>query len=65
MEKKQGCISVEEMGRRLGVSRPIAYNVAHTEGFPVIRIGRRLLIIESQFEEWLARQASECNGHAV
>ena len=59
MDKKSGCFSVDELGRRLGVSRPIAYNVAHTEGFPAIRIGRRLLIIESRFEEWLAKQAGK------
>lgn len=56
MENKHGCISVEEMGRRLGVSRPVAYNVAHMSDFPAIRIGRRILIIEHQFEEWLAKQ---------
>ena len=59
MDKKSGCISVEELGRRLGVSRPIAYNVAHSVGFPALRIGRRLLIIENQFEEWLSNQADK------
>lgn len=46
--------TVEEMGQRLGVSRKTAYDLSRSEGFPVLRIGRRVLIPLKQLEEWIA-----------
>ena len=42
----RGTISVPEAGRRLGISRGHAYNLAAADQFPVrvIRAGRRLLV---------------------
>ncbi len=54
------CISVEEMGKRLGIGRVSAYDLAHSEGFPVFRVGasrRKLLVSVRGLEEWVARQA--------
>ena len=36
--------NVNELVELLGVSRPIAYDLVHSKGFPVINIGRRILI---------------------
>lgn len=47
-------IPVWEMGKRLGVSRKTAYELSRSEGFPVLRIGRRVLIPVKQLEEWVA-----------
>lgn len=43
-------ISVEEAGRRLGVSRNSAYEAAKRGEIPTIRIGRLLLVPEIAFE---------------
>lgn len=54
------CITVEEMGKRLGIGRVSAYDLAHSEGFPAFRVGasgRKLLISVKGLEEWVARQA--------
>ena len=51
------CISPDELGRQLGISRPTAYNLAHTEGFPAFRVGTRILIPLAQLEEWLGEQS--------
>ena len=47
------CLAVEDLCDLLQVSRPTAYNLVHTEGFPVIRLGRRLLIPRAGLERWL------------
>lgn len=52
-------ISVDELAATLGVSRPKAYELVNTEGFPIIRVGRRIRIPVSAFQHWLEVQASE------
>ena len=46
-------ISVAEMAKALGVSNPVAYAIVHTDGFPAMRIGRRIRIPVSAFEAWM------------
>ncbi|MFY9292613.1 MAG: helix-turn-helix domain-containing protein [Methylorubrum rhodinum] len=46
-------ISVEEAGRRLGVSRNTAYEAAGRGEIPTIRIGRRMLVPLAAFERLL------------
>lgn len=47
-------MSVRDVMRELGVSRPMAYRLTAQPGFPVIRAGKRLLIPRRAFEQWLA-----------
>ena len=37
-------LSVEDAGKRLGLSRPSAYQAVKRGELPVIRIGRRILV---------------------
>ena len=37
-------MTVKEIGLHLGISTGTAYELVKTEGFPVIRIGRKLLV---------------------
>lgn len=46
-------ISVKELAAQLGISLPKAYELVKTTGFPVIRIGTRILIPVDAFKEWL------------
>lgn len=46
-------ISVEEAGRLLGISRASAYAGAQAGIFPVIRLGRRVLVPRARFLAWL------------
>lgn len=52
-------LTVEEAGKMLGVSRPTAYQLSRSEGFPAIRIGRRVLVPVQQLKEWIAQQTQE------
>lgn len=52
---KELCITVEEMGARLGIGRSLAYELARSSEFPTVRIGRKMLISVSGLERWLDR----------
>lgn len=46
-------MSVQELSAQMGISLPKAYELTKTPGFPVIRIGTRILIPVDAFREWL------------
>ena len=51
-------ISVEEMANMLGISRPVAYELTHREGFPVVRVSERRVIIPlDSLKRWLEKEA--------
>lgn len=55
--------SVDEMAAAVGVSRPKAYELANSEGFPIVRVGRRIRIPVAALENWLLEQAqSKASG---
>jgi excisionase family DNA binding protein len=41
----------------LGLSKPKKYELAHTQGFPVVRFGRVLRVPREAFLRWLEQQA--------
>ena len=53
------CISVPEMAQRLGICRMKAYELVKCSGFPVITIGRRVLVPVAGLEKWLEAQAGK------
>ncbi|WP_238273360.1 helix-turn-helix domain-containing protein [Methylobacterium cerastii] len=57
-------ISVEEAGRRLGVSRNTAYEAAGRGEIPTIRIGRRMLVPVLAFERLLDQPRAPLPGGA-
>lgn len=51
-------VSVEEMASMLGISRSVAYQLIKEDGFPVIRVSERRLIIPiKSLERWLEERA--------
>ena len=55
-EKQSMAISVDEMAELLNISRPSAFTLAHSEGFPAFRVGRRLLINRAGLQSWMDEQ---------
>lgn len=51
-------LSIEEVGYLLGVSRAGAYTLAHSEGFPLIRVGKRMVVPRDALLIWLENQHS-------
>ena len=50
-------LSVEDAGKRLGLSRPSAYQAVKRGELPVIRIGRRILVPVVALEKMLENAA--------
>jgi len=45
------------MALQMGISLPKAYELARRPGFPVVRVGTRVLIPTDEFRIWLANTA--------
>ena len=52
-------LSVPEMATALGISRAGAYELARSEGFPVLRIGNRIVIPKDKLQEWVNKQTEK------
>ena len=50
-------ISIEEMAKQLGISRPTAYTLANSEGFPVLKIGKRKVVPVLGLQEWIKKNS--------
>jgi len=46
-------MSVQELSAQMGISLPKAYELVKKPGFPIIRVGTRILIPVEAFREWL------------
>ena len=50
-------LTLSQVSRVLGVSRSMAYQLAHSRtGFPVLRIGARMLVPKDKLLAWIDRQ---------
>ena len=52
-------LSVPEMATALGISRAGAYELARSEGFPVLMIGNRIVIPNDKLQEWVDKQTEK------
>jgi excisionase family DNA binding protein len=52
-------MTVKEMGIRLGISTGKAYELAQSEGFPVIRIGRRMVVPTEGLMRWISEESGK------
>ena len=46
-------LSVPEMAAVLGISRAGAYELAHSEGFPSLTIGSRIVVPKDKLIAWI------------
>ena len=68
MEKltnERSCMTVRDLQLELGVSRPVAYQLAMRSDFPSFRIGKRILIPRESFSAWLSAQVADKRGAEV
>lgn len=49
--------SVKEFAQEFGLSLPTAYAVSEEPGFPLLRIGRKKLVITSGLQRWMQERA--------
>ncbi len=55
-------LTMRDVQDYLGISRPKTYELAHTRGFPVVRIGRAIRVPREAFLRWLEHQAGVEEG---
>jgi len=52
-------LQATDIANALGLSRGGAYQLMKAEGFPSIKIGRRLIVSKAAFEDWLNQSAGK------
>ena len=45
--------TVREMATELKISMPMAYRMTEEEGFPLLRVGRKKLVMVDELNSWL------------
>ena len=51
-------LSAKDVERYMRISRAEAYQQMHSEGFPLIRIGKRMIVPRDKFLEWVDNQTA-------
>ena len=59
MQVERITITVDEAAELLGISRALAYNMAHTGKLPALRFGRRFVIPKKAVEAMLESTAAK------
>ena len=52
-------LSMMDVASVLGISKAGAYTLAHSRDFPAFRVGRRIVISQEKFLDWLEKQAGQ------
>ena len=49
-------LNVEMVSKLLGISPSSSYELMHEKGFPVLRVGNRLVVPKEKFRQWVEEQ---------
>lgn len=52
-------LSVGEAGKYLGIGRTLAYQLSRSEGFPVLTIGKRVLVSVEGLKSWINKKVED------
>ncbi|MGN0803503.1 MAG: helix-turn-helix domain-containing protein [Candidatus Faecivicinus sp.] len=52
-------LNVQQVMEATGLGRSTIYALFHTEGFPITRIGKRILVSETALRDWLSRGGTQ------
>ena len=56
-------LNAMDVSEVLGISRAAAYTLVHSESFPHMRVGKRILVPKEAFLRWIAEQTEGVNSH--
>ena len=59
MEQLPITLSANQLAQVLGISRANAYTLMHAEGFPTIRIGKRMVVPKDKLIAWMDEQSTK------
>lgn len=49
-------LNAEMVAKLLGISSSSSYELMHEKGFPVLRVGNRLVVPKEKFRQWVEEQ---------
>ncbi|MDL2236782.1 helix-turn-helix domain-containing protein [Christensenellaceae bacterium OttesenSCG-928-K19] len=52
-------LSADILAQTLGISRAGAYELMHSEGFPTLRIGKRMMVSKDHFIRWINTESGD------
>lgn len=52
-------LNANSVAQTLGISRAGAYELMHSEGFPTLRIGKRMMVSKEHFIQWIEANSGE------
>ena len=58
-ENLPNVLNTEQLAQTLGISRAGAYQLLHSEGFPTLRIGKRMLVPRDKLAEWIEKNTAQ------
>ena len=53
LEQLPLALSADDVTQVLGISRANAYELMHSEGFPTLKIGKRMTVPKDKLIEWI------------
>ena len=53
LEQLPLALSADDVAQVLGISRANAYELMHSEGFPTLKIGKRMSVPKDKLIEWI------------
>ena len=56
MEQLPLALNADDVAQVLGVSRAYAYELMRSEGFPTLRVGKRMTVLKVKLLEWIDQQ---------
>mgnify|MGYP001638572361 CR=1 FL=1 len=52
-------LNAETVAKLLGISPSSGYELMHKKGFPVLKIGNRMVVPKEKFREWVEENAGK------
>ena len=52
-------LNAEMVSRLLGISASSGYELMHAKGFPVLKIGSRMVVPKEKFRQWVEQNIGE------
>ena len=56
MEQLPLALNADDIAQVLGISRACAYELMRSDGFPTLRIGKRMTVLKVILMEWIDQQ---------
>ena len=52
-------MSAEQIAAFFGISKTSVYELMHSEGFPKLRVGKRIIVASKDLLDWIARNTGK------